>query len=258
MGDQAYILTGEKCEVGSSTWRLVGVPMAGGAATEIARGESVGGFFPGNFTLNLFPARDGSGLLMTYPSGLARNTARLQWITPDGVITPLLADNEHVVADREGNRLFEGRHLMLSPDGSGLAFVTVQRTLDDDQEFWLLDASTAGGTPVLLEEATAGQRVFDYRWAANNTLFYAVGIIESSSLKTATVGGSPQRLERGRFYRIMPSYNGDKVAAAEFMENPERINDDIYKLSVLTPNGIYFTLRQGTELDNEFIPLAIQ
>lgn len=255
IGDNAYALVGQKCETGVNNWRLLSIPMAGGAATEVAFGEPVGGFFSGNFTTQLIPARDGSGFLATVPSGLTRNTVTLMWITPDGTITPLL-EGRHVLVDRVGERLSEGRHTLVSPDGSTLAFVTVNA--NQEQTLWMLDLSTTGSQPVMVEETGGGQRIFEYIWTGNNRLYYAMGSVESSSLQVATLGGSPQRLERGRFFRIAPSYNGDKVAAAEWYANPDSIGDDLFKLTVLTTNGISFALKEGDKTYIQFAPLAIQ
>ncbi len=36
------------------------------------------------------------------------------------------------------------------------------------------------------------------------------------------------------------------------------LNDDLFKLTVLTPNGVVFTLKQGDKAHNEMIPVAIQ
>jgi hypothetical protein len=256
VGDTAYVLMGQRCEqTNQNNWRLVSVPMAGGEATEIVFDVPAGGFFNDTFTTNLIPAKDGSGFLVTMPSGLRRNTVTLQWVTTDGAITPLL-QGQHIITDQYGNRLTESRYNRISMDGSSLAFVTT--TANDVQSLYLLDLTTPGGTPVLVDEQGTGQRIFQYFWASNNTLFYAAGSIESSSLNMVRPGGTSQRLERGRFYRLAVSYAGDKVAGAEFYANPNRIGDDNYQLRVLNTSGISFVLRQGDDTDNEFIPLAIQ
>jgi hypothetical protein len=256
VGDTAYVLMGQRCEqTNQNNWRLISVPMAGGAATEIVFDTPAGGFFSESFTTNLYPTKDGAGFLVTTPSGLRRNTVNLQWVTPEGAITPIL-QGEHVVVDRFGDRLTESRHNRVSLDGSALAFITT--TANDIQALYLLDLTTPGGTPDLVEEEGTDQRIFQYFWASNNTLFYAAGSIESSSLSMVRPGGEAQRLERGRFYRLAVSYAGDKVAGAEFLSNPNRIGDDIYQLRVLNTSGIAFVLRVGEETDNQFIPLAIQ
>jgi hypothetical protein len=255
IGSMAYALVGQKCETGTSNWRVISVPIDGGDVTEIALGEPVGGFFSGSFTTQLIPARDGSGFLIAVPSGLTRNTTSLMWVTPDGTITPLL-EGYHVLTDRVGDRLSEGRHMQVSRDGSVLAFVTV--TPNQEQTLWLLDLSTTGSQPVMIEEEGGGQRIFQYLWSANNRLYYAAGSIESSSLHVATLGAEPQRMERGRFYRLAVSYTGDKIGAAEWYDNPDSIGDDLFKLTILTPNGINFTLQEGGENYTEFIPLALQ
>ena len=256
VGDTAYVLMGQRCEQTSqNNWRLISVPMAGGAATEIVFDTLAGGFFNENFTTNLYPTKDGSGFLVTIPSGLRRNTVSLQWITPDGAITPLL-EGQHIVVDQYGNRLTESRYNRVSMDGSSLAFITT--TANDEQSLYLLDLTTPGGTPVLVDEQGKDQRIFQYFWAANNTLFYAAGSFESSSLNMVRLGGEAQRLERGRFYRLAVSYAGDKIAGAEFYANPDRIGDDNFQLRLLNTSGISFVLRLGDDTDNEFIPLAIQ
>lgn len=256
VGDMAYVLLGQRCEqTNSNNWRLVSVPMAGGAATELVFETPAGGFFNDNFTTNLYPTKDGAGFLVTVPSGLRRNTVSLFWGTPDGTITPVL-EGQHVITDRFDNRLTEGRHLMQTMDGSALAVVTT--TANDEQTLYMLDLTTPGNEPMLVEETGTGERIFQYMWAPNNTLFYAAGSIESGELGMVRPGGTAQRLERGRFYRIAVSFAGDKIAAAEFYENPERINDDNYQLTVLNTSGISFVMRQGDDTDNEFIPFAIQ
>jgi hypothetical protein len=255
MGDTAYILTGQKCETGSSNWRLVSVPMAGGQATEIAFETPGGGFFPGNFAIDLYPTRDGLGFLVGVPSGMARNTMSLLWVPLDGRIRPVL-EGYHVKGDRFGNRLTEGRNMVLSPNGQGLAFVTV--TGNQQETLWLLDLSTPGNEPVKLEEEGANQRIFHYVWAVNNTLYYAAGGIESNSLHMVTLGSSPSRVSRGRFFQLAVSYAGDKIAAAEWYANPNSIGDDLFKLSVLDMSGSSTTLLEGGDDYNELRPLAIK
>ncbi len=73
-----------------------------------------------------------------------------------------------------------------------------------------------------------------------------------------TPGGAPQRLERGRFFRIAPSYDGEKVAASEWFENPNSLGDDLFKITVLTTNGVVYPFKEGGEQHNQIIPLAIQ
>lgn len=255
VGDMAYVLTGQWCEPGASKWRLVSVPMAGGAATEIALGEPGGGFFSEHFSLNLIPAKDNTGFLVTVPSGLMRNTVRLMWVTLDGSITPII-ENRHVLVDRFNEPLSEARHFMTSLDGSTLAFVST--TGNNEQTLWLLDLSTPGGNPVLIQEQGVNERIFQYVWAASNRLYYAAGSVESNSLSVVTPGGAPQRLERGRFFRIATSYTGDKVAAAEWYANPNSIGDDLFQLKVFDANGNSFVLKQGGEDHNQMIPLAVQ
>ncbi|MBN1562636.1 MAG: hypothetical protein JXA10_02275, partial [Anaerolineae bacterium] len=256
VGDTAYVLMGQRCEqTNQNNWRLISVPMAGGELTEIVFDTPAGGFFSDMFTTNMIPAKDGSGFLITMPSGLRRNTVNLQWVTTAGAITPLLQD-QHIQADQYGSRLLESRHLRVSLDGSSLAFVTT--TGDDVQSLYLLDLTTPGSTPVLVDEQGKDQRIFQYLWASNNTLFYAAGSIESSSLSMVRPGGTSQRLERGRFYRLAVSYAGDKIAASEFYDNPNRIGDDNYQLHVLNTSGISFIMRLGDDTDNEFIPMVIQ
>jgi hypothetical protein len=255
VGNSAYVLTGQRCEVGGSSWRLVSVPMSGGAATEIASGQPGGGFFPESFTTELLATKDGKGFLIAMPSGLERNTVRLQWVTPDGQVTPLL-EGQHILADRFGERLSEGRHMMLSADGSTLAFVTVSG--NGYQSLWLLDLSTPGGTPVLVQEQGANERIFQYVWSPTNVLYYVGGSIESNSLSSVTPGGSPQRVERGRFFQLAVSYDGKKVAAAEWYANPDSIGDDLFKLDVFDTSGKSFVLKQGDTTHNQMIPLAVQ
>lgn len=262
IGDTAYVLTGQSCEGGGSNWRLVSVPMAGGAATQIAFGEPEGGFFSEHFSLNLYPTKDGTGFLMTVPSGLERNTVRLLWVTMDGSISTLLADR-HVRVDRYASsgtptdaELSESRHFQISPDGSTAAFVTV--TGNDEQSLWLLDLSTPGGQPVMIQEQGTNEKIWHYVWSASNRLYYAAGSVASSSLFVVTPGGSPQRISRGRFFRVATSYTGDKIAAAEWYENPNSIGDDLFQLTLFDTNGNSFVLKQGGPEHNKMIPLALQ
>ncbi len=255
VGDTAYVYTGQKCETGTRHWRVVTVPMAGGAATEISLGEPVGGYFSDSFTTQLIPALDGSGFVMTVPSGLTRNTVSQYWIETDGTMTPLL-EGSHVLTDRVGERLTEGRHMMVSPDGSTLAFVTV--TANSEQSLWMLDLTSAGSQPLQLIEEGVNQRIFQYLWSGNNRLFYAAGSIESGALYMVAPGGTAQRLERGRFFRIAPSYDSEKIAAAEWFANPNSLGDDLFKLTVLTTGGVSYTFKEGGAEHNEMVPLAIQ
>lgn len=254
-GNTAYVLTGQKCENGASNWRLVSIPMAGGAATEIAFGQPGGGFFPESFTTQLLPAQDGSGFLMMVPSGLARNTVSLSWVTKDGAVTPVL-EGQHVLVDRFGERLTEGRHTILALDGSAVAFVAV--TGDGQQTLYVLDLSRPGNEPVELEKQGAGERIFQYLWAANQKLYYASGTIETSSLSMAAIDGSTQRVARGRFFRIATNYAGDKIAAAEWFANPERLGDDLFKLTLLDVNGSTSDFKVGGADHAQYIPLAVQ
>lgn len=256
LGDTAYALVGQRCEqTAVNEWRLLSVPMAGGPATEIASGQPVGGFFIDSFTVNLFPAADGSGFLMTMPSGLSPNTVAMQWITPGGAITPIL-EGRHIVAERFGERLSEGRLLMTAPDGSAMSFVSV--TGNNDQSLWMLDMSTQGGSPVLLEEEGTGQRIFQHVWSATNNLYFIAGSIQSNSLYMAMPGGTPQRLERGRFFRVAVSYDGNKIAVAEWYENPNSVGDDLFQLKIFDTSGNAFVLKKGGEEHNQMIPLAVQ
>jgi hypothetical protein len=254
-GDTAYVLVGQSCRGGASNWRLVSVPMAGGAATEIAFGEPGGGFFSEHFSLNLIPTKDNTGFLVTVPSGLMRNTVRLMWVTLDGSITPII-ENSHILVDRYNEPLSEARHFIQSLDGSTIAFVSV--TGNNEQSLWLLDLSTPGANPVMIQEQGTNERIFQFVWSASNRLYYAAGSIESNSLAVVTPGGSPQRIERGRFFRVVTSYTGDKVAAAEWYANPDSAGDDLFQLKVFDTNGNSFVLKQGGTSHNEMIPLAIQ
>jgi hypothetical protein len=255
VGNSAYVLTGQKCETGAVNWRLVSVPMSGGAATEIASGEPGGGYFPESFSTELLATKDGKGFLVAVPSGLARNTVRLQWVTPDGQVTPVL-EGQHILVDRFGERLSEGRHMMLSADGSTLAFVTVSGS--GYQSLWLLDLSTPGGTPVLIQEQGANERIFQYAWSPTNVLYYIGGSIESNSLLSVTPGGSPKRIERGRFFQLAVSYDGSKVAVAEWYANPDSVGDDLFKLDAFDSSGKSFVVKQGDKTHNQMIPLAVQ
>lgn len=254
-GDTAYVLTGQSCNTGASNWRLVSVPMAGGAETQIAFGEPGGGFFSEHFTLNLIPAKDGSGFLMTVPSGLERNTVRLMWVTMDGSLTTLLEDR-HVRVDRYNDELNESRHLQVSPDGSTLAFITV--TGNNEQTLWMLDLSTTGGQPVMVQEQGTNEFVWHYIWAASNRLYYAAGSVENSSLFVVSPGGSPERVDRGRYFRVATSYTGDKVAAAEWFANPASTGDDLFQLKVFDSSNTSFILKQGGAEHNQMIPFAVQ
>jgi len=251
----AYVLTGQKCETGATNWRLVSVALDRGAVTEIATGVPRGGFFSGNFTTQLIPTADEGGFLMAVPSGLARNTVQLWWITVNGAVTPVL-EGHHVIADRFGERLSEGRHMMVAPDGKTLAFVT--STANQEQTLWLLDLSKPGGTPVAVEEMGVNQRIFQYVWAANNTLYFAAGSVEASSLKSVRPGESAQRIARGRFFRVAVSYKGDKIATAEWYANPESVGDDLFKLTLFDTRGNTGILKQGDKTHNQIIPLAIK
>ena len=253
--DTAYVLTGQWCETGASNWRLVSIPLSGGEVKEIGFGQPGGGYFSESFTTNLFPAQDGSGFLMTMPSGLSRNTVRLQWITHDGAITPLL-ENQHVVADRFEERLSEGRLLMVAPDGKTLAFVTA--TANGEQTLWVIDLNTTGGQPVQLEDLGINQRVFQHVWTKDNRLYFVAGSIESNALFVATPDGTSQRLERGRFFRVTASYDGSKLALAEWFANPNSIGDDLFRLVLMDTNGNKVTLKEGGPEHNKMIPLAIR
>jgi len=253
--DTAYVYLGQKCETGANNWRVVSVPMGGGAVTEISVGEPAGGYFSGSFTTQLIPAKDNSGFVMTIPSGLTRNTVSLYWLAMDGTMTPMLEGN-HVLVDRVGERLTEGRHTLVSPDGNSLAFVTT--TANNEQTLWMLDLTTAGNQPVQLLEQGINQRVFQFLWSGNSRLYFAAGSIEIGALYVAGPGETAQRLERGRFFRIAPSYNGEKIAAAEWFENPNSLNDDLFKLTILTTNGMSYTLKEGGVEYNQMVPLAIQ
>lgn len=255
VGDTAYILAGQWCENSVSGWQLVSVPMAGGDATRIAAGPSDGGFFPESFTTQLIPARDGSGFLMGLPSGLERNTSMLQWITPSGQITKIL-EGQHVITDRFGERLSEGRHMMMAFDGSAIAFVTA--SADQEQTLWLLDLNTIGGTPVQLDERGQGQRIFQFVWSANNRLYYIVGNIESNSLKVVTPGSETQRIARGRYFQLAVTYDGSKIAASEWFANPNSRGDDLFRVTLLDPNGNTLVLKEGGPDHTQMIPLAIQ
>jgi len=255
VGDNVFVLVGQRCETGAASWRLLQVPMGGGAATEIASGQPAGGFFTESFTTQLIPTKDNSGFLITIPSGLGRNTVTLAWVTPEGAMTSLL-EGQHVIADRFGERLSEGRHLLLSPDGNSLAFVT--STGDNIQTLWMLDMSTVGGVPLSIQEEGVNERIFQYVWASNNRLYYAAGAIESNSLNVVAPGEAPQRLARGRFYRLAVNFAGDKIAATEWVANPERVGDDLSRLVVLDTAGKSATIKDGDQSHNEFTPLAIQ
>jgi hypothetical protein len=256
IGDSAYVLVAQECEIAMPrNWQIVRVPMAGGAPTEVAAGVPVGGVFSESFTTELFPALDGSGVLMAIPSGLTRNTVSLIWVTVDGVVTPVL-EGKHIISNRYGEFLTEGRHLQLAMNGAALAFVTV--TGNGEQALWMLGLSTTGGQPILLEEEGPNQRIFQYLWGGNNTLYFAAGSIESSSLYAATQDGATQRLERGRFYRLAVSYAGDKVAAAEWFENPNSLGEDLFKITLWDTSGYVRTFKEGGEEQNELIPLVLQ
>jgi len=255
LGNTAYVLTGQECQNGASNWRLVSIPMGGGQATEIAFGQPGGSFFPESFTTQLLPARDGSGFLMMVPSGLRRNTTNLFWITKEGAITPVLPE-QHVVVDRYGERLTEGRNTVPTADGGALAFVTT--TANDEQALYVLNLATVGNQPVQLDETSSGQRFFQYLWTPNNTLYYVLGTVETGSLNMATVDGSSQRLARGRFFRIATNYAGDKIAAAEWYANPERLGDDLFKLTLLDKNGSSSDFKVGGQDHAQYIPLAVQ
>lgn len=255
VGDTAYILTGQWCATGVTRWRLVSVPMAGGQATTIAHGQPAGGYFSESFTTELFPTTDSAGFLVTVPSGLGRNTVFLYWVTLDGTVTPVL-EGQHVIANRFGELLSEGRHMMMSADDSTLAFVTT--TGNQEQSLWLLDLSTSGGEPLLVEAEGINQRIFQYIWASNNVLYYLAGSIESSSLHMIAPGQESQRLARGRFFRLATSYTGDKIATAEWYANPNSVGDDLFKLTLWDTEGKTFLLKEGGEDHNQMIPLAIQ
>jgi len=221
----------------------------------VIQGVPAGSFFSGSFTTQIIPAQDGSGFLIAVPSGLTRNTVVLAWVALDGTSSVVL-EGQHMLADRYGERLTEGRHMLVAYDGSALAFVTT--TPNQDQSLWMLDLSTINTAPVLVEEAGSGERIFQYLWSSENELFFASGNIESSSLQMATLANGSQRVERGRFFRIAISYTGDKIAAAEWYDNPESIGDDLFKLTMMTPDGISFIMKEGGEGYDEYIPLAIK
>jgi hypothetical protein len=257
------VLAGQSCDPGGSTWRLISVPMAGGAATEVVSGEPGGGFFSEHFSLDLIPSKDGKGLVVAVPSGLERNTVHLMWVTMDGTITDLLPDR-HVRVDRyvatgtaNDALLNESRQMLVSPDGSALAFLTV--TANNEQTLWMLDLSTPGTQPVMVQEQGSGENIWHYIWSASNRLYYAGGTVESDSLYVVTPGGSPSRIERGRFFYIGTSYTGDKIAVAEWYANPNSLGDDLFQLKLYDTSGQSFILKQGTaEEHNKMIPLAVQ
>lgn len=255
VGDTAYVLAGQWCETGVSGWALYSIPMAGGDATRIAAGPTSGGFFAESFTTQLIPTKDGTGFLVALPSGMERNTVQLQWVTTTGQITKLL-EGQHIIADKYGEKLSEGRHMMVSFDGSAIAFVTT--TGSQDQTIWMLDLSKPGGTPTMLDEQGSGQRIFQYVWSANNRLYYAIGNVESDTLKVVTPGSAPQRISRGRFFQLAVSYDGSKIAAAEWFANPKSIGDDLFRVTLLDTNGNTLTLKEGSDQHNQYIPLAIQ
>ncbi len=256
VGDTAYVLVGERCEQTNATqWRLLSVPMSGGEATEIASGQPGGGYFPGSFTANLFPTTDGAGFLITVPSGLTRNTVSLYWVTAEGTVTSVL-EGQHVLAERFGERLSEGRLLMLSRDRNTLAFVTT--TANQEQTLWLLNLSTTGGEPLMVKAMGVGQRIFQHVWSSNNRLFFVAGSIESSALYVVTPGTEAQRVERGRFFRLAVSYDGAKVATAEWFANPNSIGDDLFRLDLFDVEaGMMQILKEGDTTHNQMIPLAV-
>ena len=263
IGDTAYVLVGQRCDMKTSinnSWRVYSVPMAGGAATEIVK-QDMGniGFFSGAFSTLAFPTLDGSGMLIGLPSGLSANTVHLYWVTPDGTVAPV-AEGMHFYSDRFGNQLTEGRNFQLSFNGGAIAFVSTQtaNVSADEMALWVMDMTTAGGQPVLVDQQSQGERIFQYLWAGNNTLYFISGNLESSSISSSTVAGGSTRIERGRFYRMAISYNGEKIVGAEYWENPERQGQDLYKLTLLDTNGSVVEFAKGTELQNEFLPLALQ
>ncbi|MBI5957586.1 MAG: hypothetical protein HY866_02555 [Chloroflexi bacterium] len=255
VGDTAYVLVGQWCETGASNWRLVSVPLAGGSATQIAFEQSAGGFFPESFSTQLIPTRDGTGFVVAVPSGLARNTVYLSWVTLAGQITPIM-EGTHVIADKYGERLSEGRHMLVSTDGNTLGFVSA--TGNNEQTLWLLDLSVPGGTPVIAEEQGTNQRIFQFVWSASGRLYFISGSIESNSLKVIAPGGESQRIARGRFFQLAVTYLGDKIAASEWFENPASIGDDLFRLTLLDQSGNTVVLKEGGVEHNQIIPLAIQ
>jgi len=255
IGDTVYMMISQHCETGETMWRFVSVPMAGGALTEITSGTPKGGYFSGSFANVMIPSKDNTGFLIGVPSGLTRNSVGLAWITLAGVTSPVL-EGSHILVDRYGERLSEGRHMIVSPNGSSLAFVSVNN--NGEQTLYQLDLATLGNQPVLLQEEGANERIFQYTWSGDNKLFYATGDIESSSLLYVTPGTDPVRISRGRFFQIAVNYAGDKIAAAEWFANPERVGDDLFKLSVLDLSGNAVTFKEGGQEHNEIRPLAIQ
>jgi Tol biopolymer transport system component len=187
----------------------------------------------------------------------------LMWVTMDGSITEMLSDR-HVRVDRyvatgtaNDAELNESRQMLVSPDGSTLAFLTV--TGSNAQTLWLLDLSTPGTQPVMIQEQGIGENVWHYIWSASNRLYYAAGTVETDSLYVVTPDGSSSRIERGRFFRIGTSYTGDKIAVAEWFANPDSLGDDLFQLKLYDTNGNNFILKQGTaEEHNKMIPLAVQ
>ncbi len=153
--------------------------------------------------------------------------------------------------------LNESRQLLVSPDGSALAFLTV--TGNNEQTLWMLDLSTPGTQPVMVQEQGRGENIWHYIWSASNRLYYAAGTVEAGSLSVVTPGGSPSRIERGRFFRIATSYTGDKIAAAEWYDNPNSLGDDLFQLKLYDTSGNTFILKQGTaDAHNKMMPLALQ
>jgi hypothetical protein len=170
---------------------------------------------------------------------LTRNTINFYWVTADGAVTPIL-EGQHVLAERFGERLSEGRLLMLSRDHNTLAFVTT--TANQEQTLWLLNLSTPGGEPLKVKDMGSGQRVFQHVWSSNNRLFFVASSIESSALYVVTPGTDAQRLERGRFFRLAVSYDGAKVATAEWFANPNSIGDDLYRLDLFDVHATMMTV----------------
>jgi hypothetical protein len=110
----------------------------------------------------------------------------------------------------------------------------------------------------LIQEQGANERIFQYVWSPTNVLYYIGGSIESNSLSSVTPGGSPQRVERGRFFQLAVSYDGKKVAAGEWYANPDSVGDDLFKLDAFDTSGKSYVLKQGDTTHNQMVPLAVQ
>jgi hypothetical protein len=248
-----WVLLGESCDPGGSHWRLARVPMKGGSLTEIASGPVGGGFYPDNFSAQIFPAVDGSAALVAVPSGLERHIVQLIWVTKDGTQTPVI---EFALADRVGLPTVEGRHLQLSPDKEWLAVVPVTR--NGAQSLRLIDLSRPGSEGQELVQPGGNEQIFDYRWGPGGRLYYIAGTANNNALYVAVPGSEATRITRGQFSALEPDADGRWIAVAEWVPDPKNAAKQRGSISLINLNGDRTLVWRGREADTEILPLGVE